>query len=105
MKYLVFILSVIVILTACAEKDPKVFRYPDPVMKHTDVDQNKIKIVETVYIPIYSDIYHVDARKKILLTSTMSIRNTSTEEKIFVETVEYHNSQGKLLREYIMIHF
>jgi hypothetical protein len=61
---------------------------------------------ETLYLPIYSHIYHGELDPKSgpssLLTSThISIRNTDTKNVIRLTSARYYDTQGKLLREFI----
>jgi hypothetical protein len=57
--------------------------------------------VHKVYVPIYSDIYLKTKDAKILLTATLSIRNTSEYDTLFVNRLDYYDSKGKLARRYI----
>lgn len=56
---------------------------------------------ETVYVPIYSDIYSTDLNRKIKLSATLSIRNTSMQNEIIVSKVDYYDTHGKLISKYI----
>lgn len=56
---------------------------------------------DTVYVPIYSDIYNESKDVKFNLTATLSIRNTSLKEKIYIHDIDYYDSKGKLVRKYI----
>lgn len=62
---------------------------------------------ETLYLPIYSHIYHGELDPKSgpssLLTSThISIRNTDAKNPIRVTSARYYDTHGKLLREFIV---
>lgn len=93
--------SIFILLLAAACSQPKV-----PETKHHSnyhfetVDQSAFELTEMVYIPIYSDIYYVDAKHTFSLTATLSIRNTSFKDSIFVFTIDYYNSAGKKVRRY-----
>ena len=61
---------------------------------------------ETLYLPIYSHLYHGEADPKSgpssLLTSThISIRNTDTKNAIRITSARYYDTHGKLLREFV----
>ncbi|MFT7072932.1 DUF3124 domain-containing protein [Patiriisocius sp. Uisw_017] len=58
-------------------------------------------IEEEVYIPIYSDIYCRTRNFKVLLTATLSIRNTSRTEELYVKEVGYYDSAGNFIRNYV----
>lgn len=56
---------------------------------------------DTVYIPIYSDIYSESKDVKFLLTATLSIRNTSLTDTIYIGDIRYYDSGGALIRNYL----
>jgi len=56
---------------------------------------------QTVYIPAYSHIYHGNKESPLLLSVTLSIRNTEPLHSLTVTTVNYHETEGALLKEYI----
>jgi hypothetical protein len=56
---------------------------------------------QTVYVPIYSHIYHGDQDKHPFdLTATLSIRNTDPDVSITVTVIDYYDSNGKLLKNF-----
>lgn len=52
-----------------------------------------------VYVPVYSHIYH-QQDDIFNLTSTLSIRNTDDSNTIYVTSVKYYDTTGKLIRAY-----
>ena len=60
-------------------------------------------MAQTVYVPVYSHIYADDRYrgKPFLLTVTLSVRNTDPGKSLSLQSVNYHDSQGKLLRKYL----
>jgi hypothetical protein len=58
-------------------------------------------LVRQVYVPIYSDIYNQTRDTRTLLTATLSIRNTSLQDSLFVSKIDYYNTEGDLVRSYI----
>lgn len=58
-------------------------------------------LTKQVYVPIYSDIYNQTRDTRTLLTATLSIRNTSIRDSLFVNKIDYYNTQGDLVRSYI----
>jgi len=56
---------------------------------------------QKVYVPVYSHIYYGDRERPFLLSSTLSIRNTDMKKKITVITVDYHDTDGKLIKKLI----
>ena len=56
---------------------------------------------QTLYVPSYSHIYFRDAQRSLNLTTTLSIRNTSSTDSITLGTVDYYDSGGALVRSYV----
>jgi hypothetical protein len=56
---------------------------------------------QTVYVPAYSHIYHGDREHPFYLTVTLSIRNTDPSNPIAISSVDYYDSDGKLLKRYV----
>lgn len=90
----------LIILASCYDKNS---RQPDLNISYTkaDIEFDTLSFKESVYVPIYSEIYHFSEHKKILLTAVLSVRNTDMENRIFINNVDYYNSKGDLKRKYI----
>jgi hypothetical protein len=62
---------------------------------------------QTLYLPIYSHLYHGDVHPKTgkpsetLVSTHVSIRNTDPKNGFRVTSARYFNTDGKLLREYV----
>lgn len=61
---------------------------------------------QTVYLPIYSHVYHgsLDRKgkpQKVLLSALVSIRNKDPKRPIRVTSARYFNTEGQLLREFL----
>ncbi|GAA4272015.1 DUF3124 domain-containing protein [Aquimarina gracilis] len=54
-----------------------------------------------IYVPIYSDIYNKTKDFRFQLTATLSIRNTSPKDSLFIKNVDYYNTDGNFVRGYI----
>ncbi|QIR37687.1 DUF3124 domain-containing protein [Tolypothrix sp. PCC 7910] len=66
------------------------------------LDKNfKIAMGQTIYVPIYSHIYHNDERKILDLAATLSIRNTDLNNPMIITSVRYYDSDGKLIKNYL----
>lgn len=106
MKHKLYILSFIIIssLISCVETSPNTITEKE-IQKENLVKAKNTKTVypfkAEVYVPIYSDIYSKNRNTKILLTATLSIRNTSKKDSLFINTIDYYNTEGTLVRNYI----
>lgn len=58
---------------------------------------------QTVYVPLYSQIYAEDRfkDKPFNLTATLSIRNTDPDHGLRLTAVDYYDSAGKKLRSFV----
>lgn len=55
---------------------------------------------QTVYVPVYSNIYSSTKKVPIDLANTLSIRNTDPSYAIRVTAVDYYDTKGVLLKKY-----
>jgi hypothetical protein len=53
------------------------------------------------YLPVYSEIYDQTDETTHLLTTTVSIRNTSQMDSLYIITADYYNTKGEQIRKYI----
>ena len=54
----------------------------------------------TIYVPVYSHIYAMGGTP-VLLETTLSIRNTDPDQSIVVTSIDYYDTKGKRIDEYI----
>ncbi|RPI90296.1 MAG: DUF3124 domain-containing protein [Spirochaetales bacterium] len=58
---------------------------------------------QTLYVPVYSHIYYGDREKDyILLSATLSIRNTDMARPITLLSADYYDSKGKFIEKFIV---
>ena len=56
---------------------------------------------QIVYAPIYSHIYEGGGTTKLNLSANLSVRNTNMENTIEIISVDYYDSDGKLVKQYL----
>jgi len=61
---------------------------------------------QTLYLPVYSHVYHGDPGKdgkpaQTLVSTHVSIRNTDPQTPIRLVSARYYDTQGKLVRSYV----
>jgi len=83
-----------------ADKTQKI-NYPSHNYTYVNLDTAALKYKEIVYVPVYSDIYHLDGTKRFLLTTTVSVRNISMKDSAYVLNAVYNDSYGKQLRSFV----
>jgi hypothetical protein len=64
-------------------------------------DRNAGSIGQTVYVPVYSHIYQQDRKRTFNLTTTLSIRNADPYRSLTLSKVNYFDSKGKLVQQYV----
>jgi len=89
---------------SCVERNPN--KEAKQVLDNRQISENKTNISsgdikQSVYVPIYSEIYNRTKDTKVLLTATLSIRNTSEKDTLFLGRVDYFNTDGDLVRHYL----
>ena len=56
---------------------------------------------QVVYVPAYSHVYSGDGDRDVLLTATLSVRNTDPARPIRLVGVRYVGSDGQAIRSYL----
>ena len=99
MKSLYFCTLILFVLGACTSDTlPETTHHSE--YHYTTVDASALAQKELVYIPIYSDIYYVDSKHTFPLSATLSVRNTSFKDSLYLFSIDYYNSKGVKVRRY-----
>ena len=77
-----------------------VFHFLTPLPLYAE-GQIELSKGQTIYVPAYSHIYSGNREKPFLLTVTVSVRNIDPKNPIQITTVNYYETQGKLLKIYL----
>ncbi|MGB6152506.1 MAG: DUF3124 domain-containing protein [Pricia sp.] len=94
----------LLLVISCKEpqKDEQPVEILDQHMLDRRVNEAAVdSLLREVYVPIYSDIYNQTRDSRTLLTATLSIRNTSIRDSLFIRKIDYYNTEGDLVRSYI----
>lgn len=54
-----------------------------------------------VYLPVYSHIYHIHEHRTFDLTITVSLRNISMKDTLYILKADYYNTIGENIRHYV----
>jgi len=99
------IICVIISLFSCGNPNPNLDKKGKDELKAFETERKIGKAEQNfqdiIYVPIYSDIYMDQQNQKILIAATLSIRNTSFEDSLFITKIDYFNTEGDLVRSYI----
>ena len=98
--------SLLVLLTALSCTSPP--NEEDGIIGPVDWAKRKVQITApdsltrgSSYLSVYSEIYQRSDQLTYHLTSTVSIRNISTTDSVFILHADYYNTQGDRLRTYV----
>ncbi|MEA5509554.1 DUF3124 domain-containing protein [Crocosphaera sp. UHCC 0190] len=96
----------IIILTSCSPQPlsprPQAPTNPTAQLKAVTVDKIKIIQGQTIYVPIYSHIYHINRQDNVInLAATLSIRNTDRLNPIIIKAISYYDTNGQLIKQYL----
>ncbi|MEM9990410.1 MAG: DUF3124 domain-containing protein [Bacteroidota bacterium] len=104
-KYQYMVLGMLMsVLVSCIEEDPNANAAGEDVISSREIEMNVVNLsyFDTIYVPVYSEIY--SETKDVLftqLTVTLSIRNTSLRDTMYLTTIDYYNTDGKAVRNYL----
>lgn len=99
MKALILSFFLMIVLYSCNNSNIKETRHHSDY-HFANIDKSKLALTEKVYVPIYSDIYYIDSKHTFSLTATLSIRNTSFKDSIYIFSIDYYNSAGQKIRKF-----
>jgi hypothetical protein len=89
-KRLVFILLALLAIMAAA-----------PVTVFPAAGEIRISKGQTVYVPVYSNVYSGPRKKPLHLATMLSIRNVDLSARFQVTAIDYYNTDGRLVRRYL----
>ncbi|GFO63359.1 DUF3124 domain-containing protein [Geomonas paludis] len=71
-----------------------------PVSVWSAPDQVHLSKGQTVYVPVYSNVFSGPRNLPYQLAATLSIRNTDMDSWLRITAIDYYDTSGKLLRRY-----
>jgi hypothetical protein len=71
-----------------------------PVLAHGEAD-TELSSGETLYVPVYSNVYSGPKATPFQLAAMLSIHNVDPRYSITIWKVDYHDSTGKFIESYI----
>lgn len=89
-------------LTSCREKERvTVFIPVDWQQRSAILNENDSLHTGSTYLSVYSEIYEMNERTTHQLTATVSIRNISLMDTVYITKADYYNTDGDIIRSYI----
>lgn len=99
-----FLLIILIGMVACSKTErPNSFTQINWKTKAVDVEllrANTSLDSATTYLSVYPQIFNVQESRVQALTVTVSLRNTSSEDTLYVSSARYYNTIGELIRTY-----
>ncbi len=101
MKRIIFSLLITAATLAACREQPKISSI-NPVNwnKRTVKVIKQLPVKGTTYLSVYSQIYSETEHRSHNLTATVSMRNTSCTDTIYICSADYYNTKGELIRKY-----
>ncbi|MBK8504789.1 MAG: DUF3124 domain-containing protein [Saprospiraceae bacterium] len=94
-----------IFFSACGNQNPNLDKTGEDQLKSLELDhqinKNDMVYQDLIYVPIYSGIYVDLQNPNCLLAATLSIRNTSYHDSLFISQIDYFNTAGELVKSYI----
>ena len=105
----ILLLATMALLSVCDQtpQDPNVLyseKHQDPIQElemTTAVDRSQFAYKQTFYVPIYSDIYTDRDNRKVLLSATLSVRNTTLKKSLYINKIDYYGTDGTFIKSYL----
>lgn len=101
MKNILFCVLVIMLFFSCQrENEISSVNLENWEMRKAQLIQSDSLIHGKTYLPVYSQIYQLHEKETYDLTVTVSLRNISIKDTIYILRAEYYNTNGEKLRDY-----
>lgn len=90
---------------SCQNQNPNVTNTGKDELQSLEIsrplDNDEMEFEDIIYVPIYSKIFVDQQNQNNLLAATLSIRNTSFTDSLFIKSIDYYDTHGTLVRNYI----
>lgn len=105
MRYISVICVLALFLFSCNETKNNVDDLPQSVnwneRKATTVNDSLLKNSGSTYLSVYSQIYSLTEHRTHNLTATISMRNVSRTDTIYLKTADLYDTHGDLVKKHI----
>ena len=91
-----------ILLISCEPKQHSdVFEPVEWGKREINIESKKGLVFGSSYLSVYSEIYEMTEKTTHQLTATVSIRNTSLTDSVYITKADYFNTSGDLIRSYL----
>lgn len=102
MRKTIEIIIIVLVSSACAyEPDSYPVKQPNWGSKEAKIVNFDNYTLGKTYLPVYSSIYNIHESKTFELTTTVSIRNISETDSVYILKADYYNTVGESIRQYL----
>lgn len=67
----------------------------------TQLTESDLLVTGETYVPVYSNIYWGQSTSVTELSATVSVRNADLDQSLILTHVDYYDSRGRLIRQYL----
>lgn len=103
MRRLIFLFVILAAVACVKQKPTSSLAEINWKIKSADLKQLKGDTTmesASTYLSVYPQVFNVEESTTQALTATVSMRNTSREDTIFISSAKYYNTKGELIRVY-----
>ncbi len=103
MKYLLFGLLLVFFTISCQDEKRRDDKSPSKwaLERKIVLPESDSLVHGSSYLPVYSEIFQQSDAKTYNLTITVSLRNVSLRDSIYLLTVDHYNSSGDIIKSYL----
>lgn len=91
----------IVVLTSLFSAAIIVLLLANPSPGWSATSEIRLSKGQTLYVPVYSNVFSGPRKLPLQLAATLSIRNTDLAASVKVTAIDYYDTNGKLVRRYL----
>jgi len=100
-----FVSIFLILIAIGCDKQPKVNTVAKINWQAKALSAEELEKMDTLeagvsYLSVYPQVFNVEESKTQALTATVSIRNTSRTDSIYISSAKYYNTKGELIRVY-----
>lgn len=101
MKNIISSIAIIFLLSSCQETTERIQKSAVIESRKTEITDFSALEQGKSYLPVYSHIYHRYEKQTFDLTITISMRNISATDTVYILKADYFNTEGDNLRQYV----
>ena len=102
MRKIINLLFLSLVFLSCeSEADKNLDQQADWESRKSEIINFNDYVQGKTYLPVYSHIYHIHEHKTFDLTITISIRNVSMTDSVYILQADYYNTVGTNVRRYL----